>query len=51
MRPGFAYGSSCLPKDLGALLYYARRNNVFAPLLNAVPVTNELQINLAVEEI
>ncbi len=51
MRPGFAYGGSCLPKDLGALLYYARSNNVFAPLLNAVPVTNELQINLAVEKI
>ena len=51
MRPGFAYGGSCLPKDLGALLYYARSNNVFAPLLNAVPVTNDLQINLAVEEI
>ncbi|MDJ0898989.1 MAG: nucleotide sugar dehydrogenase [Xenococcus sp. MO_188.B8] len=51
MRPGFAYGGSCLPKDLGSLLYYARRNNVFAPLLNAVPVTNDLQINLAVEQI
>ena len=51
MRPGFAYGGSCLPKDLGALLYYARSNNVFAPLLNAVPVTNDLQINLAVEEV
>ncbi len=51
MRPGFAYGGSCLPKDLGALLYYARSKNVFAPLINAVPVTNDLQINLAVEKI
>lgn len=51
MRPGFAYGGSCLPKDLAALLYYARSKNVFAPLINAVPVTNELQINLAVEKI
>ncbi|MDJ0596060.1 MAG: UDP-glucose/GDP-mannose dehydrogenase family protein [Pleurocapsa sp. MO_226.B13] len=51
MRPGFAYGGSCLPKDLGALLYYARSKNVFAPLINAVPITNELQINLAVQKI
>lgn len=51
MRPGFAYGGSCLPKDLGALLYYARSKNVFAPLINSVPVTNNLQINLAVEKI
>ena len=51
MRPGFAYGGSCLPKDLAALLYYARSKNVFAPLINSVPVTNELQINLAVEKI
>ena len=51
MRPGFAYGGSCLPKDLGALLYYARSKNVFAPLINAVPVTNDIQINLAVKKI
>lgn len=51
MRPGFAYGGSCLPKDLGALIYYARSKNVFAPLINSVPVTNNLQINLAVEKI
>ena len=51
MRPGFAYGGSCLPTDLGALLYYARSKNVFAPLINSVPVTNNLQINLAVEKI
>lgn len=51
MRPGFAYGGSCLPKDLGALLYYARSKNVFAPLINAVPTTNDIQINLAVKTI
>lgn len=51
MRPGFAYGGSCLPKDLGALLYYARSKNVFAPLINAVPATNDMQINLAVQKI
>jgi GDP-mannose 6-dehydrogenase len=47
MRPGFAYGGSCLPKDLGALLYYARAKNVETPLLSAVPVSNELMIEAA----
>lgn len=51
MRPGFAYGGSCLPKDLGALLYYARSKDVFVPLLNAIPATNNLQIDLAVQKI
>ena len=51
MRPGFAYGGSCLPKDLGALLYCARSKNVFAPLINSVPIANELQINLAVQKV
>lgn len=51
MRPGFAYGGSCLPKDLNALLYCARKMNVPVPLLSTVPVTNSLQIELAVQEI
>lgn len=51
MRPGFAYGGSCLPKDLGALLYFTRSKNVFAPLINAVPTSNEIQINLAVQQV
>jgi len=51
MRPGFAYGGSCLPKDLNALLYYARKMDVPVPLLSTVPVTNSLQIELAAQEI
>lgn len=51
MRPGFAYGGSCLPKDVGALLYFTRSKNVFAPLINAVPTSNEIQINLAVQQV
>jgi GDP-mannose 6-dehydrogenase len=51
MRPGFAYGGSCLPKDLSALLYYARKMDVPVPLLSMVPVTNNLQIDLTVQEI
>jgi GDP-mannose 6-dehydrogenase len=51
MRPGFAYGGSCLPKDLSALLYYARKMDVAIPLLSMVPVTNSLQVDLAAQEI
>lgn len=51
MRPGFAYGGSCLPKDLGALIYYARAMDVPVPLLNAIPATNTLQVDLAVQKI
>ncbi|MEH2247208.1 UDP-glucose/GDP-mannose dehydrogenase family protein [Nostoc sp.] len=51
MRPGFAYGGSCLPKDLSALLYYARNMDVSVPLLNALPTTNSLQIDLAAQHV
>lgn len=51
MRPGFAYGGSCLPKDLGSLLYHAQSMNVQVPVLSAIPITNDIQIDLAAEEI
>ena len=51
MRPGFAYGGSCLPKDLSALIYYARKMDVPVPLLNTIPATNNLQIDLAAQEV
>lgn len=51
MRPGFAYGGSCLPKDLSSLLYHAKALNVSVPVLSSLPVTNEIQIHIAAEEI
>ena len=51
LRPGFAYGGSCLPKDLKALLYYAKAKNIPVPLLDSLPTTNNLQIDLAVKQI
>lgn len=51
MRPGFAYGGSCLPKDVGALLYYARLRDVPLPFLNAIPTSNTLQIDVAAHEV
>jgi len=44
MRPGFAFGGSCLPKDVRALRHLAAVNETPAPLLNAVLEANEAQI-------
>lgn len=51
MTPGFAYGGSCLPKDLNSLLYHAQSMNVPVPVLSAIPVSNNLQVEIAVKEI
>jgi GDP-mannose 6-dehydrogenase len=47
LRPGFAYGGSCLPKDVAALLAHARRLDVPVPLLESVPRSNAQQVELA----
>jgi len=40
MKPGFAYGGSCLPKELSALIAIAKKTNIKTPLLNAISVSN-----------
>jgi GDP-mannose 6-dehydrogenase len=47
MRPGFAFGGSCLPKDVRALKHLAAETGVNAHLLNAVVEANEAQIQRA----
>jgi GDP-mannose 6-dehydrogenase len=51
LRPGFAYGGSCLPKDVSALNAIARNRQIPVPLLNSLPVSNAVQVDLAVAEI
>src|SRR2546422_7060665 len=51
LRPGFAFGGSCLPKDLRALVYGARAADVSVPLLAAILPSNEGQIRRAVEAV
>jgi GDP-mannose 6-dehydrogenase len=49
LRPGFAFGGSCLPKDLRALLHEGRRNDLSLPVLEAILPSNQLQIERAFE--
>ena len=49
LRPGFAYGGSCLPKDVRALLHAARQRDVELPLLQSVPESNELQLRRGID--
>lgn len=51
LRPGGAFGGSCLPKDLRALLYAARATDVSLPLLSAILPSNEGQIRRGVEAV
>jgi len=47
LKPGFAFGGSCLPKDLRALLYFARHVDQDTPILNAIMPSNHEQIDIA----
>jgi GDP-mannose 6-dehydrogenase len=44
LKPGFAFGGSCLPKDLRALSYQAKVHDLQLPILSAVLPSNEMQI-------
>lgn len=51
LLPGFAFGGSCLPKDLRALAYKAKMNDLELPILNAILPSNELQVSKGVQMI
>jgi GDP-mannose 6-dehydrogenase len=45
LMPGFAFGGSCLPKDLRALSYQAKSQDLQLPILTSILPSNEMQVN------
>jgi GDP-mannose 6-dehydrogenase len=51
LQPGFAFGGSCLPKDLRALTSIARHHDLDVPMLSSLLASNRVHIDHAVDKI
>ena len=51
LRPGFAFGGSCLPKDLRATLYFAKSHDVELPMLGHVLASNRAHVEHAIAKV
>jgi GDP-mannose 6-dehydrogenase len=49
LMPGFAFGGSCLPKDLRALAYKAKMQDLALPILTSILPSNEMQVSRGVD--
>lgn len=50
LRPGFSFGGSCLPKDIRAMLYKAKMEDIDMPLAAAILKSNDMHIDNAVKD-
>lgn len=51
LNPGFAFGGSCLPKDLRAMVYLAKMHDVELPVLGSVLASNRTHLDLAIAKV
>jgi GDP-mannose 6-dehydrogenase len=51
LRPGFAYGGSCLPKDVAALQAHARARCISVPMIDSLTVSNDAHIDRVVRKV
>ena len=51
LRPGHAFGGSCLPKDLRATLYLAKQRDVELPMLANILASNRLHVERAIDKV
>jgi len=51
LKPGFAFGGSCLPKDLRATAYLAKINDVEIPMLSGILPSNRNHLDLAIQKV
>lgn len=51
LRPGFAFGGSCLPKDVRALQYRAKEGDLDLPVIQSIMQSNEVHVRRAVDAI
>lgn len=51
LKPGFAFGGSCLPKDLRATAYFAKMRDVELPMLGNILASNRAHIDHAIEKV